>query len=300
MEPVSFTVGIVGLVGTFTACVDCFDYIRVGRRLGFDYETLVIKLDVIRLRFTRWGKAVGMGQGDENLVTAQLKDTIAASDEDFETIKRILGQILNLFARSAETSNRLALKSPKNHVVVAEDTHLENATIRNLHENMRILAIQRQKQSTISQKISWSLYRKRDIEGLIEDLTELVSALIELAPANLQQELCNTELANMDSDQNLVVLDDVLCDPIGDENAEIDDMLHKCVAETIERRKGAVTTAVWKRSRAGNGSKIRQGDNISSNYQGEIVDREGNYVVEDSELGKNVDFHQGHNYGGSV
>jgi Prion-inhibition and propagation len=59
MEPVSF-IGVAGLVGTFTACVDCFEYIRIGRSLGADYQTAIIKLDLVRLRLTRWGRSVGI------------------------------------------------------------------------------------------------------------------------------------------------------------------------------------------------------------------------------------------------
>ena len=58
-----------------------------------------------------------------------------------------------------------------------------------------------------------------------------------------------------------------------------------------------MTTAVWKKSKAGDGSSIRQGDKIADGFRGEIINRDGNYVVEDSELGKNVVFHQGNSYG---
>lgn len=91
MDPVGLTIGVVGLVGTFTACVDCFDYVHIGRRLGRDYETLVIKLDLIRLRFTRWGEAAGLGQLDEAVASSQIKQRLVIRDEDVETIRRTLG-----------------------------------------------------------------------------------------------------------------------------------------------------------------------------------------------------------------
>lgn len=91
MEPIGFTVGIVGLIGTFTACVDCFDYIYIGRRLGRDYETSMIKLDLIRLRFTRWGEAAGLNQIDEAVASSQIKQRLVVRDKDVETINRTLG-----------------------------------------------------------------------------------------------------------------------------------------------------------------------------------------------------------------
>ena len=298
MEPVSFGLGAIGLVGTFSACVDCFDYFRIGRNLGSDYETSVLKLDIIRLRFTRWGESIGIGQGDEDVAVAPLKDRRAIPNKDFATVERTLGQILRLFENAAETSNRLKFKSLANEPIVSEDIALENATMRTLHDHMRTLALRRQKQSTMLQKMRWALHRKRDLEGLIEDLTELVTALIELVPAKSQEELCNRELAELSTDQNLVILDNVLQDPVGEEKSRIDEVFHRRVIDIIEERKGSMTTAAWKRSKVGDDSTIRQGDNIASDYKGQILDRPGDYVVEDSELGKNVVFHQGHSYGG--
>ena len=101
----------------------------------------------------------------------------------------------------------------------------------------------------------------------------------------------------MSTDQELVTLDNILNEPIGDENVETDNVLHQCVTDKIEQQRGAMTTAVWKKSKAGDGSNVRQGENVADGFCGEIINRNGNYVVEDSELGKNVAFHQGNNYG---
>ena len=47
MKVISFTIEAARLIEIFTACVNYFNYIRIGRRLGRDYKTLVIKLDFI-------------------------------------------------------------------------------------------------------------------------------------------------------------------------------------------------------------------------------------------------------------
>ena len=236
---------------------------------------------------------------DENATISQLGQTLDVRDEDIDTIQRTLGQILLLFERSAKTSKALALKNAK-VANFLEEVNPENTTIENLHGKMRNLAIQRQKCSTTIQKISWALYRKRDVEMLIEDLANLVTILVELAPAKPQQQLCSTELEKVNSDQDLVVLDNVLRGPNGDEEIEIDNILQQCVTYKIEQRKKSMTTATWKGSKAGDNSNIRQGDNVASDYPGQIKDGNAKYVVEDSNFGDNVHFHQGHNYGSSV
>jgi hypothetical protein len=302
MDPISFSVGVVGLVSTFTTCVDCFDYIRIGRNLGEDYQTAIVKLDLVRLRFTRWGQAAGIVHGgqnvDEGIAVAQLRSKLTAPDKEFPTIMQTLGQILRLFERTVETSERLALKSTKVQAPVSDDVGFEDTTLQALHEKMRNFAIRRQSRSTLLQKTRWALYRKRDFTGLIEDLTELVTALVELVPAEPQQQLCKEEVAEINSDQSLVVLDDVLRAPVGEDKAPLDNFLYETVVKTIEGRKGTMTTTAWKRSKAGDGSRIQQGDCIERDYQGEVRDGARDYLVEDSEFGKGVVFHQGDSYGG--
>ena len=61
LEPVGLKIGIAGLAGAFTACVDCFEYIQLGRQFGQDYGNCLLKLDVAKLRLSRWGVAMGLG-----------------------------------------------------------------------------------------------------------------------------------------------------------------------------------------------------------------------------------------------
>ena len=298
MEPVGLTLGVAGLVGTFTACVDCFENVRIGRSFGEDYQTSIIKLDLVRLRFTRWGQSVGINEGDESLAVQRLKDAVAAPEKDFTLVKMTLGQILRLFKTVEENSSRLAMKASKAPTVTTDDMTTENGTIRALHESMRNLAVQRQKRSSTLQKVSWALFRKREFAELVANLTNLVSELVELAPAmSQQQQLCKQEMTQISNDRDLVLLHDILQQPVNDDAVSLDEHLRDAVTEAIKERKGTMTTASWKRSRAGDGLKIQQGDRIADNYQGQVLDRPTAFVVEDSEFGLNVDFHQGNRYG---
>jgi hypothetical protein len=58
--------GAVGIAAAFTACVDCFNYVQLGRRFGQDYQTDILSLSCARLRLTRWGQAVDI-YGDTKL-----------------------------------------------------------------------------------------------------------------------------------------------------------------------------------------------------------------------------------------
>jgi Prion-inhibition and propagation len=298
MEPVSFTVGVAGLVGTFTACVDCFEYIRVGRSLGADHQTAIVKLDLARLRLTRWGRSVGIVQGDQDIDEAvavtQLRSKLDAPEKDFETVTNTLGQLFNLFKRSAETSNPLSSR-----IQWGDETENStlNADIAFLHKRMRDLAIQRQKKSTVLQKTAWALYKKKDFTNLVDQITELTSALVEVAPVKAQQqELCRAEVEEISNDRSLVVLNDILADQASDENAHLDDLLHETVVKAMDERRGTIPMDIWRRNQVGEGSKIQQGDQISGDYKGQALNQQRDHIAEDNKFGNNVTFHQGNRY----
>jgi Prion-inhibition and propagation len=298
MEPVSF-IGIAGLVGTFTACVDCFEYIRIGRSLGADYQTAIIKLDLARLRLTRWGRSVGILQGDQDIDEAvaftQLKSKLGAPEKDFETVTNTIGQLFTLFKMSAETSNRLSSRSGLEDEV---DNSIDNTDIRFLHDKMRDLALQRQKESTVLQKTAWALYRKKDFTNLVDQIAELTSALVEVTSVQAQQqELCRAEVEEISNDRSLVVLDDILAESASGEDVNLDDLLHETVVKAMDERRGMIAMDIWKRNQVGEGSKIQQGDHILGNYRGQNLHQQRHHIAEDNKFGNNVTFHQGNRYG---
>ena len=84
MEPLGLGVGIIGLAGVFTACVDCFEYVQFGRQFGNDYGKCLLKLDTVRLRISRWGTTVGLGP------EPYLEPPIFKSDKDIELAQGLL------------------------------------------------------------------------------------------------------------------------------------------------------------------------------------------------------------------
>lgn len=60
MEPVGLGIGVLGLAGLFTSCIDCFNLVQRGRYLGRDYLILETKYKNQRLRLLTWGQACGL------------------------------------------------------------------------------------------------------------------------------------------------------------------------------------------------------------------------------------------------
>src|SRR4051794_24904096 len=64
MEPVGVTLGVLGLAGLFTVCIDCFDYVQRGSSVGKDFLRLEGQFRFLQLRFSAWGKAAGFMRPD--------------------------------------------------------------------------------------------------------------------------------------------------------------------------------------------------------------------------------------------
>ena len=303
MEPAGLAIGLTGVLSIFTTCVDFFEYVQLARHLGDDFQTIMIQLDLIKLRFSRWGQAVGItGDDDDESVVQRLKRTMGIADKEIGIIKNTLRKVLQLLETAAKGASKL-VRNRKRTKNAGDSVGKENDNLRTLHHSIRELTIEKQEKlegSSMKQKAAWVLHGKKEMENVIDNLSGLVSKLIELTPSTkeLQNEICQQDLSSLESDQNLVHLDNTLQMPSTGGHTIIDSELQDLVAKAIDQRRGVMSKAEWKRSNAGEGSKIQQGNRIIDNYQGFIHQNPSSYLVEDSELGKNVDFHQGNRYEG--
>jgi hypothetical protein len=63
MEPVGLAVGVLGLAGLFSSCLEAVDKIQDYKSFAEDSQTLNAQLKAERLRFELWGQQVGFDQG---------------------------------------------------------------------------------------------------------------------------------------------------------------------------------------------------------------------------------------------
>jgi hypothetical protein len=230
MEPVGLTVGVIALAGLFNNAVDSFEYIQLGRNFGKDFQTSLLKLDNARLRLSRWGQSIGLSGDLRDVQSLQQR---LGSTNDIGKAEEILGHILELFADAEGVSTKLKERvkpGDPNLLVYNTKTDLEPGTAF-LHDKMRELSIKRQNQTGLRYKAKWALYGEKSLRRLIEDVTDLVNDLIELFPAAhaSQRELCEIEVSEMGTNENLPLLKDIA--------AGQDEYLEAAILKVIENRK---------------------------------------------------------------
>ena len=199
-DPVGATLGVIGLAGAFTACVDCFEYIQFGRKFGADYSRCVLKLSIIRLKMSRWGESVDV----------KAKTTTPVDEKEVQA-KDILSEIMQLFVSAEKKSLRFSSKAKADDLLLYNNNADLDPSIESLHLKAKGLAESRQKRTSLAKKTAWALYEKKAFERLIEDIKGLVDDLIELFPAarESQQKMGTVEaaeFAKIEDGKNLEVL----------------------------------------------------------------------------------------------
>ncbi|PGH06953.1 hypothetical protein AJ80_08085 [Polytolypa hystricis UAMH7299] len=188
----------------FNDAVQSFEYIQMGSNFGQNFQTSLLKLDVVRLRLTRWGQSVGLANVDDGDVK-QLQMTNLAP-EDQEQVQDLLAQILDLFAEAEAASKRLRRRNPTLKVLdPAEELDGVSAS---LHQKMEDLAKKRQGKSELEQDQATILYEEKNFARLIEDISELVDGLVDLFPGiqEEQRKLCEEEVSGLNANEGALSL----------------------------------------------------------------------------------------------
>jgi hypothetical protein len=235
MDPTGFAIGVAGLAGVFTSCVDCFEYIQLGRKFGEDYGKCVLRLDAAKVRMSRWGASMGLGPEPQ-----QHHNKISISEEEFYLAQSLLEQIMNSFEDAEKLSGRYrkhaTLQKTKTDDLVVCDARTDlEPRYQRLHQTMRQLAIRRQRGTNILKKTTWALYEKKKFDTMIEDITGFVTQLVDLFPAAKEDQtaLCKTEVSAIKETEDLALLKGIA----GDD----DNVLTIAVNGEMERRGHTVT-----------------------------------------------------------
>jgi hypothetical protein len=247
--------GVAALAGVFTSCIDCFEYIQFSRHFGDDYQRSVLKLDIAANRLGRWGEAIGL---------CDATFTIDMSAKEMITAGDTLGEILTLFQKLQDKSQKFAAKTKQEDLVVFNHDLDHDSLLGPLHKQLKGLVISRQERSKardksvgLVQKASWALYEKNRFEVLIDDVRVLIDALIEMLPEKAvtsQRRIATVEASSINDPAAVELLIDI--------TGKDDPLLHEAAEEILEERNGQV----FKNNLATGNSRVRMGDEYSDGW----------------------------------
>ncbi|KAH7022278.1 prion-inhibition and propagation-domain-containing protein [Ilyonectria destructans] len=162
MEPVGLAVGISGLAGLFTSCLEVIENIDSYRDFGLDSRALAAQFDADRLRFDEWGQAVGIKHGKLS--------------EDHH--------------RALDDPRKLSMTKELLYLIKQISGDSDDALTQ--HEFFSLAASKRQ-------KIAWALRGKRKRTAQVEQFGSLVQHLHTLIPPDPAQGELATRHVRLDS-----------------------------------------------------------------------------------------------------
>ncbi|RDW60229.1 hypothetical protein BP5796_11835 [Coleophoma crateriformis] len=213
-EAFGIVAGAAGLAAAFEPCVQCFLYIQLARNFGKDFATCQIKLDVLRVRLTRWGLAVGLGENPNPQAPAPVPQ-ITATEKEVAVLKEVLQSLQDDLEEARRKSEKVKGRLPESTAQEIGDPDAElSEGPRRIHQTLAKVFSRRDKcRPNLLDKASWALYRKGDFENLIDDITTHMGNLESVFPAMetavLQQALVQTskqELSSIDDKEDLKLL----------------------------------------------------------------------------------------------
>lgn len=191
----------LGVASLFNNCVDCFQYVRLGRRFGRDYERYQLRLDIAQTRLGRWGEAVKINSHPRF-------HSSAPADQSVQVAQSIIEQIMFLFEFARKTSKRYELSADKQDLVVCEDKDMKPVG-RALHRRLKDLACRRQKDTSLVKKTAWALYDGKSLEKIIDEITGLIDDLEKVFPVEaVCHKLAETEIEEVEDEPSLTMLKD--------------------------------------------------------------------------------------------
>jgi len=236
-ETAGFVLAVGSIAGIFTSCVDCFEYIQLGRKFGRDFESSLLKLSAAELQLTRWGASVGLYANDSGDMTLPSKLGIEASSREIRQAERTLGAILALVNEAKKKSETYSTSSGvKSEDLTMIDPETSSQTYeKDLLKGMRRIIISRQKRTSARNKTKWALYDRKHFTELIQEVTDHVDNLVRLFPATVepQKKLCYAEISVISQDsgpQSLELLQDTVKD--------FDPLLSDVVKKALEVNNG--------------------------------------------------------------
>ncbi|EXL45109.1 hypothetical protein FOCG_13868 [Fusarium oxysporum f. sp. radicis-lycopersici 26381] len=212
--------GALSVAALFNNAVDCFEYIQLGRNFGTDYQTCQIKLDIARLRLSRWGDAVQIN--DDSRFTE-----INPSNDQVRTAKNTLEKLLDLFGTAYTESSKFKLDAKKEELALFDPSTNTNQAIVALRNKMRDLARRRQKTTSLSKKISWALYKQKFFKRLLEDILELLDGLEAIFPQQeAYRQMAEMEIEEVGEGPSLQMLSEAA--------QKTDDLLREAASKRLE------------------------------------------------------------------
>lgn len=192
MEVAGLVLGAVSVVTAWDTCVQAFEIIASGRRFGYEYEVIRVKLEVERVRLLTWGEEVGLANVREGEPHPDgIIDTRLSREEIRDTALRLLGCIQRLFNDTAALQRkygmRMAPDSDEDHFPIPLASNdggqfILGPVFRRAYASLQKSSRNHQRNTPLKRKVTWAIGDKTKFLALITEIKGFNDSLVSLFP----------------------------------------------------------------------------------------------------------------------
>ncbi|TQN72551.1 Heterokaryon incompatibility protein S, partial [Colletotrichum shisoi] len=203
MEIAATAVGVLGLVGLYSTCIEMLDALSSAARYGIGRELLQTKIEVERVRLMIWGDSVGLANidlfagkkepteddlaaVDEGLQRRALRDAVAGlltcflrTFEDVEDLQKRYG----LVPQGDQDSSVAAGSTGSGDIATQPAREPLTSTFRKTYERFQDRAAAPQRRATPLTKAKYAVADEKKFRALIGELRAINDSLTSLLPA---------------------------------------------------------------------------------------------------------------------
>jgi hypothetical protein len=168
---------LLNLPGLFVACVQDFEYIQFGRDFEGVHKDLVLRLDLLQTRLSRWGYCVGVINDQGELEFS----------ERLEGCEPYLSHILKEFDHARD---RVAKSKPV--AIRYDEDQTESSVFRKKIQGWTLEYTKKWKSGR--KRVEWALHDRKVLEGLICNIRTDIDDLNAVFPEDQAKQLLATQI----------------------------------------------------------------------------------------------------------
>ncbi|KAK8102152.1 mapkkk cascade protein kinase regulator ste50 [Apiospora sp. TS-2023a] len=217
MEVAGLALGVLGIAGLFTSCIENFDIIVRAKDFGEDFDLLCTQLSLQRIRLALWGETLGLLPSPPGQ-TRRVPYNRAMDRRDIKpSIVASLQQLLNLLTKADVITGRYALESTS----AADQAYEQEVTqtprgmlvLRDSFQRFKERVRKNQKQKSVWNVTRWSVRDYAQFEALVDQIRKLLDGLESITNAlgtlERQHRRLLEEVESVSDTQSLSLLQEV-------------------------------------------------------------------------------------------
>ena len=176
-EAVGLAVGLIGLAGLFSTCVDCFKLVQVYSAKAGDFELLQTMLDNQQFHFMAWGKACGFMDPDRTKSVFDDPSCASRNRRIADTMEKIIG-LLGDGEGLKKKYGMKAYRAPIGAKLI--DAPSMSAFAKAFRNTRNFYSTSLQRTAQITGTMRWSIEDRDKFDKLVQNLRDLLSDLSRL------------------------------------------------------------------------------------------------------------------------